>query len=439
MVSKQTTVLLLGGTLGAVIAGALVVNELIKAPTGPGTTPGPEPTPTPDLVIENLLVNPQVGDAPLTVSFEIISKIALVAIFWDFGDGGTKLNTKTTGHTYFSPGVYSGKVSATAFDGRISERSFTIIVNEPPGPTPPDDPTEPPVTNIISRLNQGNGSLIGNNFIVPFSISLAVPSRDILSITWKWGDGTSNTFDVMSIDHTYFSKGTFAGSVTVLLRNGQSETKNFSVTTPENIPTGPQGNILVLSKVENVYSFFANFQGTGLTYRWNFGDGTPIVSGSQTIEHAFGRVGTFTVSVEVTDFQGQKGTDTIPVSIRSTDLQPEVGDIQFIKRTTDNVINPLDVSFVSATQFDIVIDAFLKNFRKDLGINTWIKISVQRQRDGATILSKSTFKTWIPELSTRTIKQTMGRINISDLPLFITLDINADNTNKDLDVWTQVF
>jgi len=53
------------------------------------------------------------------------------------------------------------------------------------------------------------------------------------------------------------------------------------------------------------------------TFRWDFGDGPPVVtSGGPTVEHTFRRTGTYTVRVEVTDSFGHRtiGTRTVKVT-----------------------------------------------------------------------------------------------------------------------------
>ena len=53
------------------------------------------------------------------------------------------------------------------------------------------------------------------------------------------------------------------------------------------------------------------------TFRWDFGDGTPVVtSGGPTVEHTFRRTGTYTVRVEVTDSLGHRtiGSRTVKVT-----------------------------------------------------------------------------------------------------------------------------
>jgi PKD repeat protein len=68
-------------------------------------------------------------------------------------------------------------------------------------------------------------------------------------------------------------------------------------------------------------SFTGSFEDPGAldphTYTWNFGDGTPVVTGTLTPEHIFGAVGTFEVALTVTD---DDASTTAKLQLRSSPL-----------------------------------------------------------------------------------------------------------------------
>lgn len=64
----------------------------------------------------------------------------------------------------------------------------------------------------------------------------------------------------------------------------------------------------------------ADPDGSIVSYSWNFGDGSPAAMGAQT-SHQFAMVGPYTVTLTVTDDQGQTATDTAVITV-TTNLPP---------------------------------------------------------------------------------------------------------------------
>jgi hypothetical protein len=62
--------------------------------------------------------------------------------------------------------------------------------------------------------------------------------------------------------------------------------------------------------------------GTIISYQWDFGNGTPNVSGS-SVTHTFATIGTYQVSLTVTDNQGAVDTDTCIITIKTFSINIE--------------------------------------------------------------------------------------------------------------------
>ena len=73
-------------------------------------------------------------------------------------------------------------------------------------------------------------------------------------------------------------------------------------------------------------SFHNDENGVIASYAWNFQDGSPVVNGTayQTdiVGHNFGAVGTYNVSLTVTDTRGNSSSATCPVRVVNTSLPP---------------------------------------------------------------------------------------------------------------------
>ena len=327
------------GTAIAVGATVLIARELEKTDTTPpgtqppstqppGTTPPSTEPPLDPTVITFFDVTPKSGVVPLSVGISINVVGTKTRTVFKFGDG-TPDRTFTSGtshienHNYLQSGTFLGSAIATREDGKKETANFTITVSKIPVP--------PSGQNLISSFYQSKSS--GQ---IPFEVSISASAGKVLqSASVDWGDGTITQLGSnLNADHTYTKVGVFSGKLTLNAIDGESETRNFTVNASGSA-TAPSGEIVPTGFHEGEYTFFANFQGQGLTYKWNFGDGTPIVTGEQTISHSYTKVGTFTVSIEVTDSQGQKATDTVSVLIMQTDLQAELGDAT-LNRIADN-------------------------------------------------------------------------------------------------------
>lgn len=58
-------------------------------------------------------------------------------------------------------------------------------------------------------------------------------------------------------------------------------------------------------------------RGSITSYRWNFGDGSPVATGVSTT-HTFNSVGTYTVTLTVTDSSGATATNTLTISVNAS-------------------------------------------------------------------------------------------------------------------------
>jgi len=99
------------------------------------------------------------------------------------------------------------------------------------------------------------------------------------------------------------------------------------------------------------------------TFEWNFGDGTTAVG--QNPVHAYSEAGVYTVTLTVTDSEGNTATDTATVVIGTTEEQPSEGEVNIscikggfgIKATINNTLDePVDWSIdVNVSGFGFIL------------------------------------------------------------------------------------
>jgi PKD repeat protein len=117
-----------------------------------------------------------------------------VSVTWDFGDGGSATGLAVT-HTFTDDGTFVVEVIASDEDGGVtSEKLFITIAN-----------VAPTLTNLQlpSSVKQGEP--------VTVSIEATDPGDDEVTITWNWGDGTTD--EGGTVTHTYDKVGTYTVTV----------------------------------------------------------------------------------------------------------------------------------------------------------------------------------------------------------------------------------
>jgi PKD repeat protein len=140
----------------------------------------------------------------------------------------------------------------------------------------------------------------------------------IVQYTWTFGDGTTATTTQATVNKTYAVPGQFVVMVTVTddLGRTASAVTDPAITVVNATPNNPVARFTVnpsQPKVDQEAVFDARSSTAGtraviVTYSWNFGDGSTVVTSSPTIGHAFDEARTFPVTLTVTDNGGRSST-----------------------------------------------------------------------------------------------------------------------------------
>ena len=259
------------------------------------------------------------GCAPLAVEFTNQSLDA-TGYLWDFGDGATS-TAANPNHTYTTPGVYS--VTLIATDGACADTlvrnglvrviggtaDFTVDVNDGCAPLP-------------VRFTDASTPFLGTS---------------IVSWSWQFGDG--GVAFSPNPTYTYSNPGSYDVTLTILDSEGcvARITKQHFIN-----PTFPAANFITTDTVACPGAFisFTNLSvGHGLSYLWQFGDGTTATAPNPT--HLYPGNGTYTVSLTVTDANGCVDTYVRPNYIVIG--QPTAN---FTANNTTATCPPLTVEFI---------------------------------------------------------------------------------------------
>jgi PKD repeat protein len=151
--------------------------------------------------------------------------------------------------------------------------------------------------------------------------SRAPANNPITAYSWNFGDGSTSSG--VTSTHTFNSPGTFVVTLTV------TDQFNRTASTSQVIDVGggpaPVANFTTSPATPRVGEFVnfnasASVPATGRTirtYTWDFGDGAQKTTTTPTTTHDYETVGTFTVTLTVTDDAGRTGIATAGVTIAS--------------------------------------------------------------------------------------------------------------------------
>jgi PKD repeat protein len=272
------------------------------------------------------IVGPVVDVEPTGTTFPA-STPAHLTLAYDFLPGGVDAATLRLGTLVNGAWVtVTDSATDTVIDAAnqtvtapISHLSLYAVLQPPIIPTP----STPPSTNQPPTASAGQQYVGTVNQMLTLSAAGSTdPDGDTLTYTWNFGDQTATTTTAsQTVTHVYSAAGTYHATLTVTDGHGGTATAAADVT----ISIPPPGNQFPIANAGGPYSGtvgqLLTFDGTGstdpdgdpLTYVWDFGDLT-----SETVakpNHAYSTVGTFHVTLTVSDARGGTTTATVDAVI----------------------------------------------------------------------------------------------------------------------------
>lgn len=131
-----------------------------------------------------------------------------------------------------------------------------------------------------------------------------------LTYVWTFGDGQTATTNKELFPHTYLQPGTYPLSLTVKDQSGNKVSADSSIVVVSNIKA-----VINYTKNNLAVNFDStgNTDLTGLKYSWNFGDGQ--TANTKNPSHTYSQIGTYTVTLRVTNAYGDFMTAETPVTL----------------------------------------------------------------------------------------------------------------------------
>ncbi len=219
------------------------------------------------------------GTVPLQVQFTDQSLGSPTSWLWNFGDGTTS-TVQSPGHTYESGGTYtvSLAVSKGAVVDSLSRQDF-ITVNSAID------------ARFTSNVTSGT---------VPLQVQFTDQSLGSPT-SWLWNFGDGGTSTQQNPTHTYNTVGIYDVSLTagngtdsdVVNKSEYIRVKSLDADYSSNVTSG---------EIPLSVHFYDQSLGSPTSWLWNFGDGT--ISTEQNPIHTYTTVGTYNVSLTISDEVG---------------------------------------------------------------------------------------------------------------------------------------
>ncbi len=247
-------------------------------------------------------VNDTVGCVPLPVNFSDTLKKGK-KYYWYFGDGsGDTTTVPAANHTYQNVGLYHVMlVSIDSTTCNISDTSYgTIKGGNNKANLDFISDKIPPCTNLaytFTNASSPNFGAFANNIF-----------------TWDFGDNTPQVTQgfLPPVNHTYASAGTYK----VTLSINDTTFCNSPDDTVKTVRLSPQVQAAFGTPARGCVPYNAQFTNNslgGLSFLWDFGDGTTSTDENPT--HLYSNVGSYEVTLTAFDSTSCNKTDTTTFKI----------------------------------------------------------------------------------------------------------------------------
>jgi parallel beta-helix repeat protein len=220
---------------------------------------------------------------------------------WDFGDGSTGTGTRPA-HTYTTAGTYTATLTVIDENSDEDEATATVIISED---------TTPPEISIIQH-----GLLYPFQNIYKFKAYIT-DNVAVKNVTIKYWYAGCNIIRTAEMENTITEPDIYQKKITADQVYDRIYCIIYAYDTSGNVADtkkpfvdhgGPYENYFVLQNIVFNASGSFDLDGNITEYAWNFGDGT--TGTGEIIKHKYLTDGNYTVTLTITDDDGNTTTDT---------------------------------------------------------------------------------------------------------------------------------
>jgi large repetitive protein len=271
-------------------------------------------------VAASFIASPEAGELPLDVTFDASASTdpdgEIIAYEWDL-DGDGRFDDgegEVVEYTYTQEGEFEVTLQVTDNNGEVDEATMVIEAGSVGGLR----------AVITSTVPQGQNYILDEDYSFSAEDS-EIRDGNISKYYWDFGDGTE--VDGKNVSHTYEDEGDYEIVLTVVDASGNEDTESLEITViDEGSP--PQAGIetdpvATGDTVTGTVPFTVEFNGAAsadpdddiVEYEWDFDqDGFADETGNLA-DYTFEEVGTFPVTLIVTDSIGNTDETIIEVEV----------------------------------------------------------------------------------------------------------------------------
>ncbi|MFY9308182.1 MAG: PKD domain-containing protein, partial [Bacteroidia bacterium] len=208
-----------------------------------------------------------------------IASGAISSWSWDFGDGSPANTIPSPNHLYAAPGQYQAQLIVSNNQGCADSITKTVNI----------------FYNPVAAFSQNNVCL-GDS--MQFTNTSTIDnSTSITAYTWSFGDG-SPTSSSASPSHYYSTQGTYTVTLIATSADACSDTVSSLVHVYDQPSASfTYSNVCLTDSALLINTSSAPSIGSIASFKWSFGDGSPVDSSTLSPKHLYAAPGTYTITL----------------------------------------------------------------------------------------------------------------------------------------------